>query len=78
MQCWHFDDKCKKIINDGVKELVCHLPPWKMCHRLQLVIYKQLRAHHDKTCNNKLIIEKNIIQIPAPYNKNSQFRKNTE
>jgi hypothetical protein len=57
MQCWHLDDKCKRIVNDGVKELVCHLPPWKMCQRLQLVIYKQLRARHDKTCNNKLIIK---------------------
>jgi len=27
MECWHFNDKGKKVINYGVEKLVSHLPP---------------------------------------------------
>lgn len=28
VQHWHFDDKGKEIVDDGVEELISHLPPW--------------------------------------------------
>lgn len=49
IQSGHFDDKCKYIIDEGVECLVGHHPPWKMGHRLHLVIDEQLRCHHDET-----------------------------
>lgn len=48
----HFDDKSEKVVNDSVEEFVCHLSPRHMCHRLKLVVYEELRAHHDKTCKS--------------------------
>jgi hypothetical protein len=43
MQQWHLDDECEQVINDGVEELVGHLPPWQMGHTLQLVVQVQLK-----------------------------------
>ena len=40
MKHWHFNDKCKKVINYSVEELVGHLSPWHMSNRLQLVVDK--------------------------------------
>ena len=45
---WHFDDKGKHVINEGIEGLVRQHPPGKMCHRLELVVDKQLWSHDDE------------------------------
>ena len=48
MKHWHFDDESEEIVDDGVEELVSHLPPWHMSDGLELVVDEELRAHHDE------------------------------
>ena len=44
MQEGHLDDKGEQVINDGVQELVCHLPPGEVSDALQLPIDVQLQS----------------------------------
>ncbi len=39
----HLDDKGEQVVDDGVQELVCHLAPGQVRHRLELVVQVQLR-----------------------------------
>ena len=48
IQCGHLNDKGKEVIDEGVEGLVSEHTPWKVSHRLQLVVDEQLRGHHDK------------------------------
>lgn len=49
MQQRHLDDEGKQVINDGVEELVRHLPPGQVCHTLQLVVEVQLQKQLSHT-----------------------------
>ena len=50
MQRGHLDDEGEEVVHDGVEELVSHLAPRQVRHRLELVVDEQLRAHHDEAC----------------------------
>lgn len=45
---WHLDHKGEYVVNEGVESLVCHHPPRKVSHALQLVVDEELGRHHDE------------------------------
>jgi hypothetical protein len=47
MQEGHLDDKGKEVVDDGVEELVGHLPPGQVCNTLELVVEVQLQQQGD-------------------------------
>ena len=44
VQGGHLDDEGAQVVDDGVEELVGHLPPRQVRHALQLVVQVQLRG----------------------------------
>lgn len=40
----HLDDKGKEVVDDGVEELVCQLPPRQVGHALELVVEVELQG----------------------------------
>lgn len=38
VECWHFDDKGKEIVYEGVEGFVAEHPPREMGHRLQFIV----------------------------------------
>ena len=48
MERRHFNHKREEIVNNGVKELVGHLTPWKVCDRFEFVVEIQLWAHENE------------------------------
>jgi len=49
---WHFNNKCKYIINKCIQTFIRHHSPRKMCHRLELIVNEQLWSHCNETCKN--------------------------
>lgn len=49
IQCWHFDDKRKDVINESVESLVGEHSPREVGYRFEFVVDEELWGHHDET-----------------------------